>query len=50
MSAPCTMAISRAEIEAALGILREGERPMPIRWRLEHLIPAAWLPAMALAV
>jgi superfamily II DNA or RNA helicase len=28
----------------------EGERPMAIRWRLEREIPAAWLPAMALAV
>ena len=28
----------------------EGERPMAIRWRLERPIPAAWLPAMALAV
>ncbi len=28
----------------------EGERPMAIRWRLEVPIPAAWLPAMALAV
>ena len=28
----------------------EGERPMAIRWRLEQPIPAAWLPAMALAV
>ena len=28
----------------------EGERPMAIRWRLELPIPAAWLPAMALAV
>jgi superfamily II DNA or RNA helicase/HKD family nuclease len=28
----------------------EGERPMAIRWRLEHEIPAAWLPVMGLAV
>ena len=28
----------------------EGERPMAIRWRLERLIPAAWLPVMALAI
>ncbi|QEY31436.1 DUF3427 domain-containing protein [Synechococcus sp. RSCCF101] len=28
----------------------EGERPMAIRWRLEREIPAAWLPAMSLAV
>jgi hypothetical protein len=28
----------------------EGERPMAIHWRLEVPIPAARLPAMALAV
>ena len=28
----------------------EGERPMAIRWRLKHEIPAAWLPVMGLAV
>jgi hypothetical protein len=28
----------------------EGERPMAIRWRLERPIPAAWMPAMALAI
>ena len=27
----------------------DGERPMAIRWRLERPIPAAWMPAMALA-
>ncbi len=31
-------------------VSHEGERPMAIRWRLEREIPAAWLPAMALAV
>ncbi|SBO43345.1 protein of unknown function [Cyanobium sp. NIES-981] len=28
----------------------EGERPMAIRCRLEREIPAAWMPAMGLAV
>jgi hypothetical protein len=30
--------------------LGQQRRPMAIRWRLEREIPAAWLPAMALAV